>query len=86
MNNLDYIMDFVRRQSTEYLIGCHFEINEWKRTGTITNGYLLDLQSRFNLNINQILGVGALIHEQLKLNGHLFLLFASVVNAWTLVE
>lgn len=47
------------------LFKCYSEINKWQQSGTITNGYLLDLQSRFNLNINQLLGVGALLHDQL---------------------
>ncbi|MGE7952716.1 hypothetical protein [Lysinibacillus xylanilyticus] len=45
------------------LFKCYSEINKWQQSGTITNGYLLDLQSRFNLNINQLLGVGALLHD-----------------------
>jgi len=65
VNILDYIVDFVKSQSTEFLLGCYFEIDEWKRSGTITNGYLLELQSRFNLNSNQLFGIGALLHEQL---------------------
>lgn len=65
MNKLDYIVDFIRGQSSEYFLGCYSEINEWQRSGLIKNGYLLDLQSRFNLNSNQLLGVGALLHDQL---------------------
>nr|QIS31274.1 hypothetical protein [Lysinibacillus sphaericus] len=62
---MNYIVEFVRSQASDYLFGCYSEINEWKHSGTITNGYLLDLQSRFNLNSNQLLGVGALLHDQL---------------------
>lgn len=65
MSKLNYIVEFVRSQASDYLFGCYSEINEWKHSGTITNGYLLDLQSRFNLNSNQLLGVGALLHDQL---------------------
>ena len=64
MNGLD---QHLKEQTFDYLRGCVKELENFSKSGTLTDGKIRSLQKSFSLNITQLHTMGQYVYRELAL-------------------